>query len=245
MTQRVLPVFVASVAVLLLLCAPAWGAWIIEQEESSPEQGEQVRKTMIFGKDVLRMDVPQAHTTVIMDFGKDRMLLLDHAQKLYTEVRISEMSQQAKEMLPQTSPTATVAAQKTPQFETISGFACQKIIVTHRGQPAGEIWVTPEIKSDNIASVYQKFFEMIGMGDPSQSGSIALIGGLKAALTTGFPILIDMTLPDGGKIRVRTLSAVEKDLDAGAFTAPPGYTRMMLPGPSELPVQSPPQPKAP
>jgi hypothetical protein len=222
-----------AIALLIVLSSQAFAAWIVEQEETSPEQGEKVKKVMIFGDDALRMDIPDANTTIIMNFGTDRMYLLDHGQRLYTEVSISEMALQAREMLPTTSPNATLAAQKTADFETINGFACQKIIVTMSGQPAGEIWVTPEIKTDKIAGIYRKFFEMIGMGDPDQTGAIALIGGLKAALTTGFPILVEMTLPDGGKLRVVTTSAVEKNMGPEAFAPPKMYTKMVMPGPQQ------------
>lgn len=133
--------------------------------------------------------------TMIMMFDKQKMIMIDHKEKTYTEMPMNfnemisnaakeegaedenaEQYQEAMHGMMQGMMKMEVTVQPTSESKVINGWKCKKYIMTMNmftGKNTSEIWATEDIKID--PNLYAKFSAAISTANPlmqNMTGSV-------------------------------------------------------------------------
>lgn len=216
--------FSALMATASGLCADS--NLTILQEISSPGTGNPPTVTTTkFKGNKLRVDIPGS-ASVIMDGGKGEMVSLIHAQKMAVPMS-ADMQKMAAQLAEKSStdPSEAVQLQPTGRKETLIGLACEEFAGTISGQKA-TLWVTKEVPEYKELSQ-----QMLSFAPQFSQSSIASNPALQ-----GFPVLTELTAPDGKKTISRVQAISREAIPDADFEIPAGYRKMEIPKMPDIPA---------
>jgi|GEM_PF-5453145 len=207
----------------------AWGAWVIEQKQTVAKN-KVLKTVMIFGDNALRTDVEMSNTSTIINFKTQMIYVLQHAQKVYLEMPLSEMKKKVKSQTDEalkTQKNDVVAVKATGEHKTIAGYDCEKMVMLKNGKEIGELWVTNKLKDKKIREIYQKFFELTGSKEPGKHD--AILKGIQEGINKGFPMKTLFTNPQLGSTSTEVISIKFVEKDKSYFMPPKDYKKMEMP----------------
>ena len=202
------------------------------------------------GDGSMRFDSDQM-SMVSLGGDDGKMLMIQHAQKMYIEFTTDSMMGMAAMMGAQVPPDVEEEIEdRTPPTFTRTGNTKQvgewnayEVKVEHPDQDGDvTMWFSMEVDADFREVATQMMDSMSGLlNNPMISrmggggGGSSLIDTVKAQLTAaempdGFPVQI--VTAAGGSTSTTTLRAINPNasFDASTWTAPEGYRKMTLPG---------------
>lgn len=168
----------------------------------------------------LRMDIPGS-ACLIMDGNKGEMVSLIHAQKVAIPMS-SSIQKMAAQLAGKTGAHSSgpVELQPTGRKETMVGMACEEYTGTISGQKA-TVWITKDVPEyTEIAGQFLSFAPQLSQYE----GSIASNPALQ-----GFPLLTELTAPDGKKTTIRVQAISREVIPDADFKVPDGYRTMEVP----------------
>lgn len=235
MRKRIFIVWVASGSLILLFLPFLFQdciAGIVIEQVVRDQDGRPSRVVLFFSGDRFRTDNPESGQTTIIDFGDDRIILMDHPSRTYLDVRFSqwekEMMQQFKKSAPEVRPQARqITVRKTGETATLSGFSTTKVEVLADGQLIEQDWMTRDVNMKDVERVMEKVAKGFSEGFKSETKEGREI--YEKLKPYGFPVLVkDYSISHGlGAIEVLEVKKIEnKDLDDEVFSAPKGYKRI-------------------
>lgn len=183
---------------------------------------------LYYSKKRLRIDQKDGKLSTIMDFKKDRIVILDHTTKSYIAYPLSSWGEQvSKKIAPQEKhPKRKIRVESTGEEAEINGFKTKQIQVFINGVLFQDIWVTQDVDLEEMLGVIKK-----GMGRPSGLSREEMEEKeeiYKKVKETGFPILtteyrqvFGKTLKDITEVK----RIVTQNLDSRLFAPPKGYTK--------------------
>ena len=219
--SRMFPILRPIFILLAVAVSGARGDLTILQEISSPGNAKSAMVTTTkFKPGKLRMDIPGS-ASLIMDGNKGEMVSLIHAQKVAIPMS-SAIQKMAAQLAGKAGADATgpVELQPTGRKETMIGLACEEYTGTISGQKA-TVWITKDVPE------YKEITEQFLSFAPQLSqyqGSIASNPALQ-----GFPLLTELTAPDGKKTTIRVQAISREAISDADFKVPEGYRTMELP----------------
>jgi len=241
---------------LILIVACAWGSLSVQADiyikqmnhtdgfsvmgQSQPAKDDVFVTWM--GMDMARLDHGE-ETSIIIRLDKNQMIMINHAEKSFTETAIGgkndilsnaltgagmtdEEQAQAKKMMEGFSQMmkASVSVTETGESQKIKGWNCQKFDLTMNMMgmtSTGVIWATEDIKIDyelyrNLT--YSLMGQMSGMEDLMKE-----MNKIK-----GIVVLQESTMSMMGsevKSTQELLEVSDKPAPAGIYTVPAGYEK--------------------
>ena len=217
MTPILRPIFVLFVVAI----SSARGDLTILQEISSPESAKSAMVTTTkFKPGKLRMDIPGS-ASLIMDGNKGEMVSLIHAQKVAIPMS-SAMQKMAAQLAGKagSDTSGSVELQPTSRKETMIGLACEEYTGTISGQKA-TVWITKDVPEyKEISGQFLSFAPQLSQ----YQGSIASNPAMQ-----GFPLLTELTAPDGKKTTIRVQAISREAISDADFKVPVGYRAMEIP----------------
>lgn len=226
-----------SVLLLVLTARECLSGVVIEQIVRDRE-GNPSKVLIYFLKDRFRSDHPDGNLTTVIDFGNDRMVMIDHLSKRYVEVKFSQWEKEVAERLKQSGPvpqskSKKIVAKKTGERAVINGFQTEKVQVLADGELMEENWVTREVALEEV----EKIMDRVALGFSKEFRTEMKEGReiYEKIKAFGFPILIkDYAIAHGlGGVDVLEVKKIEKrELEDEVFLPPKDYQRI-IPTPSK------------
>src|SRR4030042_274358 len=216
-----------------IMVAQGGVAGVVIEEAHKDREGRGSIVLRYFSEDRFRTDHPEGGLTMIIDFKKDWMVMIDHRSKSFVEVKYSqwqrEVAKQLKQDLPGIQPRVRkITLTRSGETATINGFQTEKVQIYADGELIEENWVTRDVVvkdlekvMDKVAQGFLKEFRM------EMKEGREIYEKLKAY---GFPILVkDYTMTYGlGGINVLEVTRFEKkELKGEVFLPPGGYERVI------------------
>lgn len=191
---------------------------VLHMKYTTP-QGTGAAKTYI-SKEGMRndMEMPMGGRTmkmsVIVQRAKpDIVTMLNDEQKTYSEMNVKEMREHAAK----TEQSYTV---KDLGKETLLGYSCRHILITHSRGGESELWTTREIVD------YESYARARG-GEGKDGEGAAFLKALKDAGADGFPVksIHRGAKKSGAEIVMELVKAEKKALSKDLFQVPAGYKK--------------------
>jgi len=238
MKKRISRISGSLILLFLVLLSQDCIAGVVIEQVVKDRDGRPSKVVLSFSKDRFRTDHPESGQTTIIDFGGDRIILVDHSARGYVDVRFSqwekEVSQHFKKSAPEVKSQARkITVRNTGETATISGFSTEKVEVLADGELIEEDWMTRDVNMKDVEKVMEKVATGFSKGfkDETKEGR-EIYEKLKPY---GFPILVkDYAMSHGlGAIEVLEVKKIEnKELSKEVFSPPKGYKRI-FPEPME------------
>jgi len=202
------------------------------------QNGIPSKALLYFSGAQFRTDHQERGLTTVLDFKKDRLVMIDHRSKNYVEVKLSEWEREVAKRLKKESPGVKpkerrVIVRKTGKTAVINGFQTEQVEILAGGELIEENWVTRDVEMkeieqvmDRVAQGFSKDF-LLEMKEGRE-----IYEKLKPY---GFPVLIKdytMTYGLGAIDRVEVKKIEKKELKEEVFLPPPGYQKI-VPEPSK------------
>jgi len=217
MNSPLMPRFVP--ALLLLAAGFARADLTILQEISSPDGPKSAIVTTTKWKgDKLRLDVGGT-ASMILDSKNGEMVALMHEQKLAVPVS-SAVQKMAAQLAGKTGSPDSLSLQATGRKETMIGMPCEEFAGTVSGQKA-VVWTTKDVPE------YKELSEQLTAFAPQLAQYQGPVSGTTAL--QGFPVLTEITAPDGKKTTIRVQALSRKDIADAEFKIPDGYRKVEIP----------------
>jgi hypothetical protein len=223
---------------VLLLEVPGEGlAGVVVEQVMKGQDGGPSKVLLYFSNDRFRTDHSEGGLTTILDFKKDRLVMIDHRSKSYVEVTLSqwgrEVARRLKKEFSGVKPKKKeIIVRRTGRTAVINSFQTEQIEILADGELIEENWVTREVEMkeiervmDQVAKGFSKDFRL------EMKESREIYEKLKPY---GFPILVKdyaMTHGLGGIDRVEVKKIEKRDLKDEVFLPPVGYQKI-VPEPS-------------
>jgi len=236
------------------------GAHLIHQKVTvkappgTPAPPEQT-STLLWDGAKMRTD-SGTDTSTIIDYKADKITMLDHKRKQYSEQKISEVLAQLKltfeamraqmAQLPKEQRDAMegVLGQKaelklkpTDETQKIIGFEAKKFRLEQAGKESGEVWYSKAIDMKDVAPYTKRFGEMTrGMMGSSWADVLA-------KTEHGYPLRSVITLDVMGQKASYTTETTQYEkvkADPASFAPPADYAKVAAPQmPGAQPVTKP------
>lgn len=223
---------------LLILMVHECLAGVMIEQIVRDREGSASKVFMHFSKDKFRSDHPNGSLTTIIDFGEDRMVMVDHLSKRYVEVKFSRWEKEVAERLKQSVPvpqskSRKIVVEKTGETAVINGFQTEKVQIFADGELMEEDWVTRDVVLGDVEKVMDKV--VLGFSKEFRTEMKEGREIHEKIKAFGFPILVkDYTIAHGlGGVDVLEVKRIEKrELKDDVFLPPKGYQRV-IPEPSK------------
>jgi len=228
MKKRGLCLGLLSILSLGIFLENALGGVVIEQVMR--ERGGKVSKaTLSFSDQRFRTDQEEKGATVIIDFGKDLMILVNHQLRTYTEMKFSQWEKEVARLLKMESSatkskTRKIVVKRTEEKVIVNGFNTEKIDILADGELIEENWVTQDV---NLADV-EKLMERVARSF-SRNYGIEMKEGkeiYEKIKSHGFPVLVrdySMTVTRAPIDRLEVTRIERVDLKEDVFLPPSLY----------------------
>jgi len=201
-------------------------------EQVMRERGGKVSKaTLSFSDQRFRTDQEEGGSTVIIDFKKDLMLLVDHRLRTYTEIKFSQWEKEVAKLLKMESSGTKSKARKivvkqTEEKMIVNGFNTEKIDILADGELIEEDWVTRDVNLEDI----EKLMERVARSFSRESGIEMKEGKeiYEKLKRHGFPVLVrdySMTVTRAPIDRLEVTRIERVDLKEDVFLPPSLYQR--------------------
>ena len=217
-----------SILSLGIFLQNALGGVVIEQVMR--ERGGKVSKaTLSFSDQRFRTDQEEGGATVIIDFGKDLMILVNHQLRTYTEMKFSQWEKEVARLLKlessaTKSKTRKIVVKRTEEKVIVNGFHTEKIDIVADGEWIEENWVTRDV---NLADV-EKLMERVARSFSKEFGVEMKEGReiYEKLKPYGFPVLVrdySMTVTRAPIDRLEVTRIERVDLKEDDFLPPNLY----------------------
>ena len=191
-------------------------------------------KTLLYLSETqFRTDHQERGLTTILDFKKDRLVMIDHRSKNYVEVKLSLWERDVAKKLKKESPGVKpkkreIIVRKTGKKAVINGFQTEQVEILAGGELIEENWVTRDVDIKEIEQVMDRVARVFSkdLGHEMKEGR-EIHEKLKPF---GFPVLVKdytMTYGLGGIDRVEVKKIEKKELKDEVFLPPAGYQRII------------------
>jgi hypothetical protein len=222
----------ATIFLLIFLFQESMAGVVIEEVHKDTE-GKTSTVLRYFSENKFRTDHPDSGLSTVIDFGEDRIVMIDHSSKSFVEIKFSqwekEVAKRLKEGFPAITPKARkIVVKKAGEKATINGFQTEKIEIWADGELIEEDWVTRDVEMRDVEKVMDKVAQGF-----SKQFRIEMKEGreiYEQLKSYGFPILVkDYALTYGLRpIDVLEIKRLEKrELKDGLFLPPSGYQRII------------------
>jgi hypothetical protein len=194
---------------------------------------------LYFSENQFRTDHPEGGLSTIIDFKRDRIVMIDHRSKSYAEAEFSqwekEVAERLKEGAPAIKPKARrIAVRKTREAAIINGFRTEKIEILADGELIEENWVTRNVDLEEVGKVMDR----IAQGFSKEFRSEVREGQeiYEKLKSFGFPILVKeygVTYGMKGMDVLEVKKVERKELKDEVFLPPSGYRRIITERPKK------------
>lgn len=235
----------------LLASTSAFAGYVIEQKVTQSGEGvPSGDKTTTLSFEGIRMRTDMGTTmSTIIDFGVDKIFMVQHDKKEYSELTLDKFMEQMKqsmdamkaklaglppekrqalESLFSDQPTSLEAS---PEDSTvaIAGLSAKKYDVTRGGKAIGELWLTRDLDLGKLAGSLEKFSKsmksaLAGMGGMA---NLAMPAGLD--VEKGFPLRSVTNLEMMGRkvtATTETTKVEKKSVPGAKFKVPANYKKV-------------------
>ncbi len=228
MKRRGLWLCFLSILSLGVLLENALAGVVIEQVMR--ERGGKESKTILsFSDQRFRTDQEEGASTVIIDFKKDSMILVDHRLRTYTETKFSQWEKEVAKLLKMESPgtkskTRKIVVKRTEERRIVNGFNTEKIDILSDGELIEEDWVTRDVNLEDV----EKLMERVAKSFSRESGIEMKEGKeiYEKLKPYGFPVLVrdySMTVTRAPIDRLEVTRIERVDLKEDVFLPPSLY----------------------
>jgi hypothetical protein len=228
MKKRGLYLGLLSILSLGIFLENALGGVVIEQVMR--ERGGKVSKaTLSFSDQRFRTDQEEGGSTVIIDFRKDLMILVNHQLRTYTEMKYSQWEKEVARLLKMESSgvkskTRKIVVKRAEEKVIVNGFNTEKIDILADGELIEENWVTRDV---NLADV-EKLMERVARSFSKDFGVEMKEGReiYEKLKPYGFPVLVrdySMTVTRAPIDRLEVTRIERVDLKEDVFLPPSLY----------------------
>lgn len=201
--------------------------------------------------------------TTLVDFGSDKMTMINHERKEYSEIElvkfVAQMNQQMEMMKKQLEqlppeqkkkkmmgamfedlPVTFVASKET---QKISGLNTTKYVVTRGGKDVGEVWLTKEVDLGELGGHLEKLSKSMQSAMGGMGGSMAMAFPEGMTKGKGYPVKTVSSKEMMGQ-KVTTTSEITKierqAVPAEKFKVPAGYKKVDMSQMNQMPTSPPP-----
>jgi hypothetical protein len=224
--------FALATAVLFWEVPVSFSGVLIEQQVKDRD-GFPSQVRLSCSEERLRTDHPESGLTTILDFGNDRIFLIDHRSKTFFAMKLSQWEKETAERLRRDNPAIrsgerVITLRKFGEKKRINGFQTEKVEVLADGERIEEHWVTKEISLGEFDRVMDRAAQGFSREFRSELREGQEIQ--KKLKPHGFSILInDYTLTHGLRaVDVLEVRKIERqDFKADTFLPPKGYERII------------------
>jgi hypothetical protein len=183
-----------------------------------------------------RTDHQERGLTTILDFKRDRLLMIDHRSKNYVEVKLSEWEKEVARRLKKESPSVKpkkreIIVRKTGKKAVINGFQTEQVEILAGGEVIEENWVTRDVEMKEVEPVMDRMAQVFSKDFRHEMKEGREIH--EKLKPYGFPVLIkDYTMSYGlGAIDRLEVKKIEKrELKDEIFLPPAGYQKIIPEG---------------
>jgi hypothetical protein len=204
------------------------------------KQQQPLDSTLVWDKGRLRTD-SGPFTSTIMDFAKDRILILDHKKREFSSTPLGTFIEQMKTALtamraqmsnlPEDQrgqfgslfDTRPLDLEASPGEITLFGMKAQRYILHQAGREVGEVVYTREIDISDLAPYTKKMTEAM------KGGASGAWSDVLARTENGFPIRSVMSMEVMGQNATYTTEITAHDspaTDEALFSPPKNYKRI-------------------
>jgi hypothetical protein len=235
--QSLMKHLIAVGALVAALVCTSIADLVVVQEIDQSQTGEQMKMTMSFKGEKVRVDVGD-QASIIMDGKDSSMTNLIHAHKMYIVMsgeQVKAMVSQATAMMKaqQGEQTYEAKLEKTGQTAEINGYKTEAYT---QKVPGGTCtyWIAKDYKG--YESILKQLHAMQDSALGKMVDSTSGMPKMKAEDFPGMPIRTEVDTPQSGKVTMTLVSAKEEKLDDSLFKAPEGYSTMNMPDMPVAPV---------
>jgi hypothetical protein len=207
-------------------------AGVVIQQVMKEKEGGSSTVVVSYSGERIRTDSVEGGLSTVMDFQRDRMLMIDHRSKKYVDVQLSrwerEMMDRIKKESRGAKPRAKkISVKKTGETAVINGFQTEKVQVFADQDLIEEDWMTRDMDLTEVGKVMDRVAQGF-----SRDFKMEMYEGreiYEKLKPLGFPILVkDYSLALGLPIDVLEVKKWErKDLGDEVFNPPKGYERIV------------------
>jgi len=215
--MKILPLLLASTILPVALCRA--DLTIVQQiKQGSDASAKEMTLTTKFKDDFARIDVsPQMATIVDLKTGDATSLIIPQ------KATIKMTSEMAKEMRKMASPSGEAPKIEPPKptgkKDTINGFACEEYTATVDGRTVN-LWITKD--APEAEKAVAKLSSLSAGNDPL--GAV-----LSQENMPGFPVRVEVDLPQVGKLVSTVVTLNTNPVEASEFVVPADFKEMALP----------------
>ena len=207
-------------------------AGVVIEQGVKDSEGRLSKVVLFFSGDRFRTDHPESGQTTIIDFGRDRIVLVDHPSKSYVDVKFSLWEKEIAKRLRQSglgvkSKQRKITVRKTGDTAIINGFSTEKVEVRADGELIEENWMTREVDMKEVERIMEKVATGFTKGFKAEMKEGREI--YEKLKPYGFPLLVkDYTISYGlGAMEVLEVKKLERrDLSEDLFSAPKDYRKI-------------------
>lgn len=213
---------------ILFLSESAARAGTVMDQDMIDIWGKKSGLVLFYSKRRLRIDQKDGRLSTIMDFRRDRIVILDHASKSYIEYPFSRWEKQVSQRMggKKAAQRKEIRVEPTGAEKVINGFKTRQIRVFINGVLFQESWVTRDVDLEEMFRAIRK-----GVGRPSGFSKTEMEEKEEIyhkISESGFPILTTEYRQFSGKT-LKKVTEVKRittqRLSNRLFTPPGGYTR--------------------
>ncbi len=238
MNRRTLFSSVVLIGFLLFYPAGEGFAGVLVEQVVRDQNGVPSKTLLYLSGQQYRTDHQEAGKTTILDFEKDRLVMIDHRSKNYVEVKLSQWEREVAKRLKEASPGVKpkkreIIVRQTGKKAVINGFQTEQVEIWAGKELIEENWVTRDVDiqevervMDRVAQVFSKDLRL------EMKEGREIYEKLKPF---GFPVLIKdytMTYGLGAIDRVEVKRTEKKQLKDEVFLPPADYLRI-IPAPQK------------
>lgn len=213
---------------IVFLSASTIRAGTVIDQEMIDMWGKRSGFVLFYSKKRLRIDQKDGELSTIMDFGKDRIVILHHVSKTYIEYPFSTWEKQVSQKMEsqRNADKREIRVQSTGAEKVINGFKTRQIQVFIDGVLFQDNWVTQDVDlEDMLAAIKKGAGRLGGLSKAQVEETEEIYHKIKE---WGFPILTTEYHQFYGKSlkEVTEVKRIETGrLNSHLFTRPRGYTQ--------------------
>lgn len=221
------------IVLLVILTFQECIAGVAIEQVVKDREGRASKVLLYFSENQFRTDHLGGGLTTIMDFKRDRIVMIDHRSKSYVETKFSQWEREVAENLKKSIPgikpkTRKIIVMRSGETATINGFRTEKVQIFADGELMEENWVTRDVDMEEIGKVMDRIAQGFSKEFRSEMKEVREI--YEKLKPYGFPILIkDYTIAHGlAGIDVLEVKKLEKkELRDEVFLPPSDYKRII------------------
>jgi hypothetical protein len=189
--------------------------------------GKRSGSFLFYSKKKLRIDQKDGKLSTIMDFKRDRIVILEHGSESYIEYRFTQWQEQVFQKAPRQKghEKREIRIEPTGAEKEINGFETTGIRVFIDETLFQDTWVTRDVNLEDMLETMEEVSRLSGSSKADVREKEEIYRKIKE---WGFPILTTEYRRYAGKTLqeiTEVLSIETRRLDSSLFAPPQGYTK--------------------